>query len=120
MPNQLYAWHFILRLVTICGCILVSASLAYVSFLLDADAQYLVFVPAVVLSCWLYEGFGATISIVLSALALWDWFIPPDGFAVPNAEDTRHLLAFMVVAAFVSWIIVRNRRSYDDLARDNF
>lgn len=118
--SQPRAVHAVLNVLMVCGLVAVGALLAYLSTLTHTNSQYLAFLPSVILCSRLYDVACAVISEILSALALWEWFIPPDGFALPSAEDAGHLLGFVLVASFLCWVIRRDRRSNAELSRENF
>lgn len=80
---------------------------------------YLVFFPVIVGACAI-SGLGtAACAIGFSALALWYFFIPPDGFALPDASDSVHLCLFILIALFGCWIIDSLHRTNNKLTRDN-
>lgn len=120
MTKQLRTPELLVVLLVCCAWVAIGSVLAYASVLIEARSSFLAFVPAIAVCCRLYDLVGGVISSGLSTLALWDWFVPPEGFALPTPEDARHLLAFLVVSIFVCWIIHRERRSNDELAQENF
>ena len=118
MPER-SAVHAALNMLSICAWVAVGALLAYLSTLLHTHSQYLAFLPSVILCSRFYSVIGAVTSQLLSTLALWNWFVPPEGFAIPNLEDGGHLLGFVLVASFLSWMIRQERRSNAQLTREN-
>ena len=113
------AAQVLLRLCVICAWVGLGVALAQLSKLLDAGSQFLAFLPGIILCSRFHDASAGIASAVLSGLALWDWFVPPDGFALPNRQDTLHLLVFVALALFICWILRRDRRSNDELMREN-
>lgn len=109
-----------LNLAMVCAWVAGGALLAHLSTVLHTNSQYLVFLPSIILCSRFYDFGCAVVSAILSALALWGWFIPPDGFALPTLEDAGHLLGFLLVASFLCWVVRRDRRSTAELSRENF
>jgi K+-sensing histidine kinase KdpD len=107
-------------LAEIGACVGVSTLLAAGCAEVKISGQFQMFLPAIVLSCWLRGFAGAVAAAILSTLVLWYYFIPPDGFGLPNASDTAHLLIFLGVAVFVCRIVTRERRTNDQLMQENF
>jgi K+-sensing histidine kinase KdpD len=107
-------------MLMVCALVGIGALLAYLSTLLNTHSQYLAFLPSIILCSRFYDFACALIAEILSALALWDWFIPPDGFALPSADEAGHLLGFFLVASFLCWVVRRDRRSNAELSRENF
>lgn len=116
---KLPAAQLLVRLCLICAWVGLGAVLARFSTLLDAGSHFLAFLPGIILCSRFHDANAGIASAVLSGLALWDWFVPPDGFALPNHRDTLHLLAFVALAIFICWILRRDRRSNDELTREN-
>lgn len=114
------AVHAFVNMLMVCALVGIGALLAYLSTLLNTHSQYLAFLPSIILCSRFYDFACALIAEILSALALWDWFIPPDGFALPSADEAGHLLGFVLVASFLCWVVRRDRRSNAELSRENF
>jgi len=114
------AIHAGLNLLMVCALVAVGVLLAYLSTVFHTHSQYLAFLPSIILCSRFYDFGCAVMAEILSALALWDWFIPPDGFALPSLDEAGHLLGFVLVASFLCWFVRRDRRSQAALARENF
>jgi K+-sensing histidine kinase KdpD len=80
---------------------------------------YLCFIIAIVGCCAIGGWPLASWALVFSALGIWYFFVPPNGFGWPEYGDAAHLLVFIAVAFFVCWIIDGQRRANDALSRDN-
>lgn len=86
---------------------------------MEIKTPYLAFMPAIVGSCAL-GGFSAALwATLFSSLGLLYFFIPPTGFVLPSFADLAHLFVFVAVSLFVCWVIDSQRRSNDQLSRDN-
>ena len=120
MPQHRHPLDELLILVEIVACVALSTLLAYGSVLLDMPARYLAFLPSIALCCLLNGLRAGAMATALSALSLWYFLIPPDGFALPSRADAGHLLVFLVVAAILCWIIEIQRRLNNQLAQENF
>jgi len=107
-------------LVEVCACVFVSALLAAACANFQIPGQCEMFIPAIVVCCWLRGLSGAVGAGLLSLVVLWYFFIPPPGFALPNFHDSGHLLIFLGVAIFVCRILARERQTNDQLMRENF
>jgi K+-sensing histidine kinase KdpD len=118
--SQQRAVHTVVNALMVLALVAVGALLAYLSSLTHTHAQYLVFLPSIILCSRFYDFACAVMAEILSALALWDWFIPPDGFALPSADDAGHLLGFVLVASFLCWLVRRDRGSNPELSKENF
>lgn len=118
--TQRRAIRAILNMLMVCTWVGAGALLAYLSTLLNTHSQYLAFLPSIILCSRLYNVSCAVMSQILSTLALWDWFVPPDGFALPSVDEAGHLLCFVLVSSFLCWFIRRERRSNAELERQNF
>lgn len=118
--SQQSALHAIVSMLMVCMLVAVGALLAHLSTLLHTHSQYLAFLPSIILCSRFYDFGCAAMANILSALALWDWFIPPDGFALPSIDEAGHLLGFVLVASFLCWVVRRDRRSNAELAKENF
>jgi K+-sensing histidine kinase KdpD len=114
------AVHALINMLMVCAWVAVGALLAYLSTVLHTHSQYLAFLPSIILCSRFYDFGCAVVSEILSTVALWGWFVPPDGFALPSIDETGHLLGFVLVASFLCWIVRRDRRSHAALARENF
>lgn len=85
----------------------------------EIKTPYLAFMPAIVGCCALGGMSMALWAIFFSTLGLVYFFIPPSGFAMPSYGDIAHLLVFVGVSIFICWVIDSQRRSNDQLSRDN-
>lgn len=112
--------HAIVSMLMVCTWVAVGALLAYLSTVLHTHSQYLAFLPAIILCSRFYDFGCAVMSEILSTLALWGWFVPPDGFALPSLDEAGHLLGFVLVASFLCWVVRRDRRSNAELTKENF
>jgi len=101
--------------LAVTGCALLAE--AFAAF--GIDVPYLCFIIAIVACCALGGWALAAWALVFSAVGLWDFFLPPNGFGWPKYSDAGHLLVFIIVAFFVCWIIDGLRRANDALSRDN-
>jgi K+-sensing histidine kinase KdpD len=108
-----------LRLGLVCVWVGAGVLLAYLSTVVDAAAQYLVFLPVIVVCSRTYGEREGVLAAILSTIALWAWFVPPDGLAPPDRKDILHLLAFFAVASFVAWVVSKERRSIAELTGEN-
>ena len=117
---QQNAIHAIVNLLMVCVWVAVGTLLAYLSTVLHTHSQYLAFLPAIILCSRFYDLACALMSEILSTLALWGWFVPPDGFALPSPDEVGHLLGFILVASFLCWFVRRDRRSKAALEKENF
>lgn len=108
-----------LRLGLVCAWVTAGVFLAYLSVIVDAAAQYLVFLPVIVVCSRTYGESEGILAAILSTLALWDWFVPPEGLLLPDRKDALHLLAFFAVASFVAWVVSKERRSIAELTGEN-
>ncbi|HEY1505603.1 MAG TPA: DUF4118 domain-containing protein [Stellaceae bacterium] len=113
------SFRSLVRLALVCAWVAAGIFLAYVSTLVDAAAQYLVFLPVVVACSRAYGAREGFLAAVLSTVALWDWFVPPEGLSLPDRKDALHLLAFFAVASFVAWVVSKERRSIAELTGEN-
>jgi K+-sensing histidine kinase KdpD len=104
----------------ICVCVGLSALLAAGCAELHVNGIFPMFLPAIVLCCWLRGVAGAAAATLLSMLVLWYFFIPPEGFVVPTVREDGHLLVFLGVAIFVCRIILRQREANAALMQENF
>jgi K+-sensing histidine kinase KdpD len=120
MPRQLRLSDLPFLIAGICTCVGLSALLAIELARMEVNAPYQAFLPAIVLCCLLYGFGGAIIAVLLSALSLWYFFIPPGGFTLPDYAHAGHLLIFLGVAMFVCRIITRQRQANDQLVQENF
>lgn len=120
MLKQLYAANVVGCLAEVAVCVALGAVLATVLEKCGVNAEFQAFLPGVALACWLRGFVGAVVSGVLSAIALWYFFIPPPGFALPGLSDTAHLLVFLGVAIFICRIITGQRETNEELVRENF
>jgi K+-sensing histidine kinase KdpD len=107
-------------LAEIGACVGVSTLLAAGCTELKIAGQFQMFLPAIVLCCWLRGFAGAVAAALLSAVVLWCFFMPPHGFGLPTARDAAHLAVFLGVAVFVCRIVTRERRTNDQLMQENF
>jgi K+-sensing histidine kinase KdpD len=101
--------------LAVTGCALLAE--AFAAF--GIDVPYLCFIIAIVACCALGGWALAAWALVFSAVGLWDFFLPPNGFGWPKYSDAGHLLVFIIVAFFVCWIIDGLRRANNALSRDN-
>jgi K+-sensing histidine kinase KdpD len=110
----------VLNMTMVCVWVAAGALLAYLSTLLNTHSQYLAFLPGIILCSRFYDFACAVLAEILSTLALWDWFVPPAGFALPSNDEIGHLLGFVLVASFLCWVVRRDRRSNAELTKENF
>jgi K+-sensing histidine kinase KdpD len=101
--------------LAVTGCALLAE--AFAAF--GIDVPYLCFIIAIVACCALGGWALAAWALVFSAVGLWDFFLPPNGFGWPRYSDAGHLVVFIIVAFFVCWIIDGLRRANNALSRDN-
>jgi K+-sensing histidine kinase KdpD len=104
----------------ICVCVGLSALLAAGCVELQVNGIFPLFLPAIVLCCWLRGVAGAAAATLLSMLILWYFFLPPDGFVLPTLREDGHLVVFLGVAVFVCRIIIRQRQANAELMQENF
>jgi K+-sensing histidine kinase KdpD len=94
-----------------------SAGLARLTF---EVAPFQSFIPGIVLSCLVF-GFGPGVATVLmSALVLWYYFVPPFGFSLPDFTHAAQLFFFLCITLFLCRIIAWQRRANEVLAQENF
>jgi K+-sensing histidine kinase KdpD len=118
--SQRRAIEIVLNMAMVCALVAAGVLLAYLSTLLNTHTQYLAFLPSIVLCSRFYDFACALMAEILSTLALWDWFVPPEGFALPSTDEIGHLLGFVLITSFLCWVVRRDRRSQAELARENF
>jgi K+-sensing histidine kinase KdpD len=118
--NQGAYWSDLLFRVALTAlAVILSSAVERALETLQVNAPYLVFLPVITGACAFY-GFGMGLcAIALSAVGLWYFFIPPNGFDLPNSADFAHLCVFIAVAYFGCRIVDGLRRSNDELSRDN-
>ncbi len=104
----------------ICVCVGLSALLAAGCAELKINGIFPLFLPAIVMCCWLRGVAGAAAATLLSMLVLWYFFLPPDGLVLPTVREDGHLLVFLGVAVFVCRIIIRQRQANAELMQENF
>jgi K+-sensing histidine kinase KdpD len=110
-----FALSAITAAIAVIPCIVLAGTFAF----FGVDVPYLCFIPAIV-GCCAIGGWGlASWALVFSALGVWYFFLPPDGFGWPEYGDAAHLAVFIIVCFFVCWIIDSQRRANDALSRDN-
>ena len=97
------------------GCALLAEAFAACGI----DVRDFCFIIAIVACCALGGAGHSRLGLVFSAVGLWDFFLPPNGFGWPKYSDAGHLVVFIIVAFFVCWIIDGLRRANDALSRDN-
>jgi K+-sensing histidine kinase KdpD len=119
MNQEVHLSDFLFRIALTALAVVLSIGAEFVLETMQASAPYLVFLPAIIGACALGGFAMAMCAIVFSAFGLLFFFIPPNGFALPNAADFVHLCIFIAVAAFGCWIIDGLRRSNHELTRDN-
>jgi K+-sensing histidine kinase KdpD len=118
--SQQNAIHAVVNLLMVCVWVAVGALFAYLSTVLHTHSQYLAFLPGIILCSRFYDVGCAVLSETLSTIALWGWFVPPDGFALPSPDEVGHLFGFVLVASFLCWFVRRDRRSTAELEKENF
>jgi len=119
MNQGAYLPDLFLRIAMTAAAVIVSVGVESVLESLHAAVPYLVFLPAIIGACAL-GGFAMALwAIGFSAFGLWFFFIPPNGFDIPDSADFVHLCIFLCVAAFGCWVVDGLRRSNDELTRDN-
>ncbi|HUZ73294.1 MAG TPA: DUF4118 domain-containing protein [Stellaceae bacterium] len=120
MPQQLDPAELAFRIAGVCACVALSAFVAHEFLEFHVNVPYLAFLPAVAMCC-LFDGLAAGVAAtVLGGLDLWYFFLPPDGFGVPNIANALHLFVFLGVAGFMCWVIHVQRRSNEQLMQENF
>jgi K+-sensing histidine kinase KdpD len=120
MSWQVHPADQALRLAGICVCVAASTLLVHVLLGFGINAVYLPFLPPVALCC-LVDGLGSGLAATaLCGLALWYFYVPPEGFALPDAAHALHLFVFVAVSAFMCWVIHLQRRSNQQLMEENF
>lgn len=75
---------------------------------------FLTYFPVVILVAFLFGARAGAITALLSGLAAWDWFIPPDGFAVDDRTLVAMLFYVLITGtevALVSWLQHANRQA---------
>jgi PAS domain S-box-containing protein len=98
--------------VALC-CIALATALRFsLATVLGPGVPFLFFFPAVVLSAW-YGGRGPGIfTAAAGTLSAWYWFVPPQGsFQVAEPPYALQLIAFFLVASFITVIIDRLHRA---------
>jgi K+-sensing histidine kinase KdpD len=119
MNQGVHLSDFLFRTALTAIAVILSIGAELVLETMHASAPYLVFLPTIIGACALGGFVMALCAIAFSAIGLLFFFIPPNGFALPNAADFVHLAIFIAVAAFGCWIIDGLRRSNHELTRDN-
>ena len=72
------------------------------------------FLLIVMVVAWL-AGFGpAIVSVLISAVALDYWFVPPIGALVTTWHEAASVVAFITVGAGVAWLTATRRQAEDD------
>jgi signal transduction histidine kinase len=72
------------------------------------------FLLMIMLVAWL-AGFGPAIaSVVISAVALDYWFIPPLGAVISTVHEAASVVSFITVGAAVAWLTATRRQVEDD------
>jgi K+-sensing histidine kinase KdpD len=107
-------------LAEICVCVGLSALLAAACAELRINGIFPLFLPAIVLCCWLRGFAGAAAATALSSIVLWCFFVPPEGFIVPSLREAGHFVVFLGVAIFVCRIIIQQRQANAELMQENF
>ncbi len=119
MNHGAYLSDLLFRVALTALAVILSVAIEHALETLHVSTPYLIFLPVITGACAL-SGFGMGLcAIFFSALGLWYFFIPPDGFDLPKSADFGHLCVFIAVACFGCWIIDGLRRTNDELSRDN-
>jgi signal transduction histidine kinase len=72
------------------------------------------FLLMVMVVAWL-AGFGpAIVSVILSALALDYWFVPPIGALVTTWHEAASVVSFITIGTSVAWLTATRRQAEDD------
>ncbi len=120
MPQHLNPADFTFRIAVVCICVALSTWVVHEFLRFHDHIFYLPFLPTVALCCLLGGLAGGMAATALCGLSLWYFFMPPDGFALPNLADAIYLAVFLGVAGFMCWVIHVQRRSNEELMQENF
>jgi two-component system sensor histidine kinase UhpB len=85
----------------------------------DPTAPGLLFLAAVIAATWVGGTRPAILAMALSYLAFRVLYLPGRGLSANWSTEVPRLMTFVVVAAWVIWIIAAERRTRDDLRANN-